>query len=112
MPRRPPTRCSTTPWRVTWAARRRGGASPSEAVIQAILGVARRFPIIRFDAAMTLAKKHIQRLWFPEPGSGGAIPSRAGRGVTRERFDHLMPREFWREVVDRVAAEAPGTLLL
>ncbi|HEY6196963.1 MAG TPA: alpha-amylase family glycosyl hydrolase, partial [Candidatus Eisenbacteria bacterium] len=83
-----------------------------EAVIQAILGVARRFPIIRFDAAMTLAKKHIQRLWFPEPGSGGAIPSRAGLGVTRERFDRLMPREFWREVVDRVAVDAPGTLLL
>ena len=83
-----------------------------EAVIQAILAVARRFPIIRFDAAMTLAKKHIQRLWFPEPGSGGAIPSRAGLGVTRAQFDRLMPREFWREVVDRVAAEAPGTLLL
>ena len=30
--------------------------------------VARRFPIIRFDAAMILAKQHIQRLWFPEPG--------------------------------------------
>src|SRR4029450_12976470 len=27
-------------------------------------------------------------------------------------FDALMPVEFWREVVDRVAAEAPGTLLL
>ncbi len=83
-----------------------------EAVMQAILGVARRFPIIRFDAAMTLAKRHLQRLWFPEPGSGGAIPSRAGLGVTREQLDRLMPREFWREVVDRVAAEAPGTLLL
>jgi glycosidase len=83
-----------------------------EAVIQAILGVARRFPIIRFDAAMTLAKKHIQRLWFPEPGSGGAIPSRAGLGVTRVQFDRLLPQEFWREVVDRVAVEAPGTLLL
>lgn len=83
-----------------------------EAVIQAILGVARRFPIIRFDAAMTLAKKHIQRLWFPEPGHGGDIPSRAGLGVTREQFDRLMPQEFWREVVDRVAVEAPGTLLL
>jgi hypothetical protein len=23
-----------------------------------------------------------------------------------------MPQEFWREVVDRVAVEAPGTLLL
>jgi len=84
-----------------------------EAVIQAILGVARRFPIIRFDAAMVLAKKHIQRLWFPDPGGGGgAIPSRAGHGVSRARFDQLMPREFWREVVDRVALEAPGTLLL
>jgi glycosidase len=82
-----------------------------EAVMQAILGVARRFPIIRFDAAMVLAKKHIQRLWFPEPGSGG-IPSRAGHGLTRAQFDQLMPREFWREVVDRVAAESPGTLLL
>ena len=48
-----------------------------EAVIQTILHVARQFPIIRFDAAMTLAKRHIQRLWYPEPGSGGAIPSRA-----------------------------------
>jgi hypothetical protein len=83
-----------------------------EAVMQAILSVARRFPIIRFDAAMTLAKRHIQRLWFPPPGEGGAIPSRAGLGPTREEFDRLMPREFWREVVDRVAVEAPGTLLL
>ena len=48
-----------------------------EAVIQTILHVARNFPIIRFDAAMTLTKKHIQRLWFPEPGAGGAIPSRS-----------------------------------
>ena len=39
-----------------------------EQVIQTILDVARRFPIIRFDAAMVLAKKHIQRLWWPEPG--------------------------------------------
>ncbi|MFW6181222.1 MAG: alpha-amylase family glycosyl hydrolase, partial [Spirochaetota bacterium] len=83
-----------------------------EAVIQVILETARRFPIIRFDAAMTLTKKHYQRLWFPEPGSGGDIPSRAEHGMTRERFDQLMPREFWREVVDRVAREAPDTLLL
>ena len=34
-----------------------------EQVIRAILDVARRFPVIRFDAAMVLAKKHIQRLW-------------------------------------------------
>lgn len=83
-----------------------------EAVIQTILHVARNFPVIRFDAAMTLAKKHIQRLWFPEPGSGGAIPSRAEHGMTRAEFDAAMPQEFWREVVDRVAAEVPDTLLL
>ena len=83
-----------------------------EAAIQAILHVARQFPIIRFDAAMTLAKKHYQRLWFPEPGAGGAIPSRAERGLSREDFDAAMPAEFWREVVDRVAAEVPDTLLL
>ncbi|MGD8518487.1 MAG: alpha-amylase family glycosyl hydrolase, partial [Anaerolineae bacterium] len=83
-----------------------------EAVIQTILHVARQFPIIRFDAAMTLAKKHFQRLWFPEPGSGGAIPTRAEHGMTRAQFDEAMPVEFWREVVDRVAEEAPDTLLL
>jgi glycosidase len=83
-----------------------------EAVIQTILHVARKFPVIRFDAAMTLAKKHIQRLWFPEPGSGGAIPSRAEHGMTRDQFDAAIPVEFWREVVDRVAQELPDTLLL
>ncbi|HHM23797.1 MAG TPA: alpha-amylase, partial [Bacteroidetes bacterium] len=83
-----------------------------EAVIQTILHVARLFPIIRFDAAMTLTKKHYQRLWFPEPGTGGDIPSRAEHGLTKEEFDRLMPKEFWREVVDRVAQEAPDTLLL
>ena len=83
-----------------------------EHVIQAILHVARLFPIIRFDAAMTLAKRHVQRLWFPLPGVGGSIPSRAESAMTQEEFDGLMPHEFWREVVDRVAVEVPGTLLL
>jgi glycosidase len=83
-----------------------------EAVIQTILHVARKFPIIRFDAAMTLAKKHFQRLWFPVPGSGGDIPSRAEFGLSKEGFDAAMPEEFWREVVDRVALEVPDTLLL
>ncbi len=83
-----------------------------EAVMQTILHVARQFPIIRFDAAMTLAKRHFQRLWYPEPGTGGAIASRAGLGLTRQQFDEAMPEEFWREVVDRVAREAPDTLLL
>ena len=84
-----------------------------EAVIQTILAVARRFPVIRFDAAMVLAKKHIERLWWPEPGSGGGIPSRAEFGsMPKAEFDRRMPAEFWREVVDRVAAEVPDTLLL
>lgn len=87
-------------------------AGVREAVIQTILHVARNFPVIRFDAAMTLAKKHIQRLWFPEPGAGGAIPSRSQYGLTRTEFDAAIPNEFWREVVDRVAAEVPDTLLL
>lgn len=83
-----------------------------EAVIQTILHVARKFPIIRFDAAMTLAKKHFQRLWFPEPGTGGDIASRSDHAITKEQFDAAIPVEFWREVVDRVAQEVPDTLLL
>jgi hypothetical protein len=83
-----------------------------EGVIQTILHVARKFPVIRFDAAMTLAKRHYQRLWFPEPGTGGAIPSRAEHGMSKKQFDEFLPEEFWRQVVDRVAQEAPDTLLL
>ena len=83
-----------------------------EAVIQQILHVARNFHIIRFDAAMTLAKRHVQRLWYPQPGSGGDIPGRAGAGMSDDEFAQRMPNEFWREVVDRVAAEVPDTLLL
>ncbi|OJX41538.1 MAG: alpha-amylase [Chloroflexi bacterium 44-23] len=83
-----------------------------EAVYQTILSVARKFSIIRFDAAMTLAKKHYQRLWFPEPGSGGAIPSRSEFGLSKAQFDQIMPTEFWRDVVDRLAVDAPDTLLL
>ena len=83
-----------------------------EHVIGVILDVARRFSVIRFDAAMVLARKHIKRLWWPLPGSGDGIPSRAQYAMSQEQFDALMPAEFWREVVDRVAAEVPGTLLL
>jgi glycosidase len=83
-----------------------------EAMIQTILHVARKFPVIRFDAAMTLTKRHFQRLWYPQPGTGGAIPTRAEFGISKQEFDKAMPNEFWREVVDRLAAEAPDTLLL
>ncbi len=83
-----------------------------QAVAGTILHVASLFPIIRFDAAMTLTRRHYRRLWFPPPGTGGDIPSRAGHGMPAEEFDRRMPAEFWREVVDRCAAEAPDTLLL
>ena len=83
-----------------------------EEVIQKILHVARNFPIIRFDAAMVLAKKHIQRLWYPEPGKGGDIASRSRFSITRDEFERRIPEEFWREVVDRCAREVPDTLLL
>ena len=86
---RPATSATSTT--ATTARASRGTTRPSstsstpavrEQVIRTILDVARRFPIIRFDAAMVLAKKHIQRLWWPEPGAGGGIPSRA---------EHAMP---------------------
>ncbi len=99
------------PWNDTAQLNYRS-AMVREQVMQTILHVARLFPIIRFDAAMTLAKVHIQRLWFPTPGSGGSIPSRAEHAMTTEEFDAALPNEFWREVVDRVAVEVPGTLLL
>ncbi len=87
-------------------------AEVREAVIRTVVHVASTFPVIRFDAAMTLAKKHIQRLWYPAPGQGGDIPSRAEHGLSNDEFNRLIPREFWKEVVERVAQEAPDTLLL
>jgi glycosidase len=83
-----------------------------ESLIQTIMHVAQKTPIIRFDAAMTLAKKHYQRLWFPQPGAGGAIPSRTDYSMTLEQFNRLLPNEFWREVVDRINTEMPNVLLL
>jgi glycosidase len=83
-----------------------------EEVMQKILHVARNFPIIRFDAAMVLAKKHIKRLWYPEPGKGGDIATRSESALNAAQFEQAIPNEFWREVVDRVAKEVPDTLLL
>ncbi|MBN1636282.1 MAG: alpha-amylase, partial [Deltaproteobacteria bacterium] len=83
-----------------------------EAIIRETIKVAGKFSIIRFDAAMTLAKKHFQRLWYPLPGYGGDIPTRSAGNVSNEEFQKLFPQEFWRELVDRVALEAPDTLLL
>jgi glycosidase len=51
-----------------------------EAVIQTILHVARQFPIIRFDAAMTLAKRHYSAS-YPQPVRRHS--SRAEHGLPR-----------------------------
>jgi hypothetical protein len=83
-----------------------------DAVAERILHVAANFPIIRFDAAMIMARKHFRRLWYPEPGSGGDVPSRSERALSAEDFDRAMPNEFWREIVDLCAERAPDTLLL
>ena len=83
-----------------------------EAVIRTIVRLAREFQILRFDAAMTLASRHVQRLWHPQPGHGGAIPSRSEHALADDEFARRLPREFWREAIERVRAEAPGTLLL
>ena len=83
-----------------------------EGVIQQILQVARMFPIIRFDAAMVLAKRHIQRLWFPLHGHSAGVPSRSAYAMSMTEFDAAIPEEFWREVVDRIHQEVPDTLLL
>ncbi len=83
-----------------------------EAVMQQIMKVAANFPIIRFDAAMVLAKKHIRRLWYPEPGHGGDIASRSRSALSSDDFEARIPNEFWREVVDRCAQDMPDTLLL
>jgi len=87
-------------------------AEAREAVIQEILSVARRSDIIRFDAAMTLAAQHIRRLWYPARGTAAAIPSRTDFALTDREFAKRLPREFWREVVERVERELPGTMLL
>ncbi|MDW8001318.1 MAG: alpha-amylase family glycosyl hydrolase [Deltaproteobacteria bacterium] len=83
-----------------------------DAVLGLIVEIAKKFPIIRFDAAMTLTKMHYQRLWFPEPGKGGAIPTRAEFAMTKEEFDKYMPSEFWKDVVKKVKEESPETLLI
>jgi ADP-glucose type glycogen/starch synthase len=83
-----------------------------EAMIGVILEAAKRFGIIRFDAAMTLAKKHFQRLWYPLPGGGEGVPSRSAYALSNDEFNRFFPEEFWREVVERIKAEQPDTLLV
>ncbi len=83
-----------------------------QAMSDLIVSIAQRFSLIRFDAAMTLARKHFRRLWFPTPGSSAGVPSRSTFWLSDADFDEAFPVEFWREVVDRVNREAPDTLLI
>ena len=83
-----------------------------QAMADLIVATAKRFRLIRFDAAMTLARKHFRRLWFPPPGGSAGVPSRSAFWMTDEDFDTVFPVEFWREVVDRIGREAPDTLLI
>jgi glycosidase len=89
-------------------------ADVREAVSDQILAVAQRFPIIRLDVAMALARQHIRRLWHPQPELGdiGWVESRQHLGRSLEEFEAALPEEFWLEVVERVDAQAPDTLLL
>ncbi len=77
-----------------------------------IVAIARRFSLIRFDAAMTLARKHFRRLWFPPPGGSAGVPSRSTYWMSDDDFEQAFPVEFWREVVDRINREVPDTLLI
>lgn len=83
-----------------------------QAMSDLILETARRFRLIRFDAAMTLARKHFRRLWYPPPGGSAGVSSRSAFWLEDEAFDRAFPREFWRDVVDRINREAPDTLLI
>jgi glycosidase len=83
-----------------------------QAMSDLILTIARRFSLIRFDAAMTLARKHFRRLWFPPPGGSAGVPSRSAFWMSDADFEAAFPVEFWREVVDRINREAPDTLLI
>lgn len=87
-------------------------AEVREALIKLIFEIAKRFSIIRLDAAMTLTQKHYQRLWYPVPGTGGSIPSRTDYSMSTDEFLKQYPKEFWREVIDRINTEKPDTLLL
>ena len=63
-------------------------ADVREAVIRTIIEVARRFPVIRFDAAMVLARKHVQR--FGTRCRAAAAPAR----YVREVFGAQETRRF------------------
>jgi hypothetical protein len=63
-----------------------------EAVIQVILHVARNFPVIRFDAAMTLAKKHVNVCGSLNPAQAARFHPALQYGMTKAEFDDKDPR--------------------
>ena len=77
-----------------------------------IITAARKFSIIRLDAAMTLLRQHYKRLWYPDAGADKNIPTRIANVLTQAEFDALMPDEFWIEVLQALSLEAPDTLIL
>ncbi len=83
-----------------------------EEVKKQILEVARRFKIIRLDAAMTLIRQHFKRLWYPDPGGVKFIPTRDAFPMSQEEFDARMPNEFWAEVLNDLRESAPDALML
>lgn len=77
-----------------------------------IIEVARKFNIVRMDAAMTILKQHFKRLWYPDAGAHKNIPTRIANVLTQAEFDALMPDEFWGEVLQDLSQEAPDTFIL
>ncbi len=77
-----------------------------------IVNVAKKYKIIRMDAAMTLIRKHFKRLWFPDKGGDRYIPTREANTMTQGEFDSLMPKEFWFEVMEELRKTAPDTLIM
>ena len=77
-----------------------------------IIKVAKKFKIVRMDAAMTILKQHFKRLWYPDAGAHKNIPTRIANVLTESEFDALMPNEFWSEVMHDLSREAPDTLIL
>jgi hypothetical protein len=81
-----------------------------EAVVATIVGVCRQFPIVRFDAAMTLAKKHIHGSGIPSRNGGHR--QQVGARSFREEYNRLLPRNSGGKSVDRCRRGGSDTLLL
>ncbi len=77
-----------------------------------IINVAKKFKVVRMDAAMTLIRTHYKRLWFPDAEKDVGILPRNTYYLTQAEFDALMPDEFWSEVLHDLSNEAPDTFII